>query len=117
MPAALAPAWFVAYIQSTNPVPSVAFMITNFLPAAATFGQSIVPCQWLTSMPSSVPASSVRVGCTPAAGCLGGWLWSTAWTGVADPNSETMASVAARTATGTDQPGPDTRFALAARGR
>src|SRR6266511_4774476 len=117
MPAALAPAWFVAYIQSTNPVPSVALMITNFLPAAATFGQSIVPCQWLTSMPSSVPASSVRVGCTLTSGCRGGWLWSTAWTGAADPSSETMASIAAGTAAGNDQPGPDTRLALVGRGR
>jgi hypothetical protein len=31
---------------------SLAFMKANFLPAAATFVQSMTPCQWLMSMPS-----------------------------------------------------------------
>ena len=32
-------------------------MNANRLPAAATLAQSIVPCQWLTSMPSVRPVS------------------------------------------------------------
>src|SRR5688572_3320343 len=33
-------------------MPSVALAITNDLPAALTLAQSMVPCQWETSMPS-----------------------------------------------------------------
>src|SRR6476660_8182859 len=37
-------------------------MIANFLPAAATSVQLIVPCQWLTSIPSTMPAPASAVG-------------------------------------------------------
>src|SRR6478609_6613759 len=47
-------------------------MMANFLPAAATLDQVIVPCQWLTSMPSrtaAVPASAaVEAGTEAGAG-------------------------------------------------
>ncbi len=42
---------------------SVAFMNANFLPAAATDAQLMVPCQWLMSTPSSVfPGGGVGLG-------------------------------------------------------
>src|SRR5689334_11008762 len=44
-------------------------MKTNRLPAAATFVQSTVPCQWLTSMPSRV--EDVAAAVTSADGRVG----------------------------------------------
>src|SRR3954452_12211891 len=43
-------------------------MKTNFLPAAATFDQSIADCQWLTSIPSSVAEVPPGVGVGVAVG-------------------------------------------------
>src|SRR5262245_57287482 len=54
MPLALACARSVGYVGSTYHVSSDAFMNANFLPVLATVAQSMVPCQWLMSMPSSV---------------------------------------------------------------
>ena len=52
IPFAFALERLVAYLLSRKSVDSVALRNANFLPAAATFTQSIVSCQWLTSMPS-----------------------------------------------------------------
>src|SRR5689334_13711481 len=47
-------------------MPSDAFMNAKRLPAAATSGQLIVPCQWLTSMPSMKPDVSGGGGTSTA---------------------------------------------------
>ena len=52
MPFAFACDRLVAYLLSRKSVDSVALRYANFLPAPATFAQSIVSCQWLTSIPS-----------------------------------------------------------------
>ena len=67
-PFAFAWARFVAYVGSTYLTPSDAFMNANRLPAAATSGQLITPCQWLTSMPSMKPDVSGGGGTSIAIG-------------------------------------------------
>jgi len=47
-------------------------MITNRFPEAATVGQSIVFCQWLTSMPSSFVGSGAGSAAGPSAARRGG---------------------------------------------
>jgi hypothetical protein len=49
-------------LSSTKLVCSDALMKANFLPAPRTLVQSIVPCQWLTSIPSSRFGVGVGVG-------------------------------------------------------
>ena len=52
-------------LKSTS---SVAFMNANFLPAAATDVQLMVPCQWLMSMPSSLVPGVGRAGWASGSG-------------------------------------------------
>src|SRR5690242_1949745 len=72
MPFAFAWARLVAYMLSRKSVDSVALMNANFLPAPATFAQSIVFCQWLTSMPSRYELVGGGVGVGVGAGSVDG---------------------------------------------
>ena len=69
-------------------------MIANFLPAAATFGQLIVPCQCETSMPSSRVVTTLDT--TPPEAMAGDEGTSAR---AATPGAATRAMTTARLAT------------------
>ena len=68
-------------------------MIANFLPAAATFGQLIVPCQCETSIPSSHVGASDTMAPEPTARAEGTSARA------ATPGAATRATTTARLAT------------------